>query len=371
MNILVIIIILIIYILVLFLIRHFIAKYLLAHVEKKQEHYEAIDVVIPWSGETTDKNRYDHGTEVEFACGTNRDDGIIKYTIRSICKNLPWVRNIIVFMEPPTDNISFIENEREEIKARVKFVDRSKYFINADKNCPSMNYYAVLVNIHRIPFLSEKWLELDDDIIIVRPMKIKDFFGDNSIKLDTNFKADSLYGNDEEVIVPESGSVDTRHTVKLPLKLPKQMNLNGNSHRIKPHLKSTWRKMYNEYTEWFNFVSSHRTRFCFTDWHKEASQEDPLDGSCYFEDTDCAYFWYMNQNDQVINKKSNTSGLIYDDLDLSSSELAGLIKNSTYNQLNINDTVVWESNTMDPEQFNDYKGRCERLHNALEIIFPY
>jgi hypothetical protein len=323
---------------------------------------DVVDVVIPWAGEPKDDTKH---------TGNNRDDGIIKYTIRSICKNMPWVRNIIVFMDPPTDNISFIKNESDEIKSKVRFVNRCKYFINSKDNCPSMNFYAILPNIHRIPFLSEKWLQIDDDIIITKPLSISEFFVGNNIRLDTDFKEDSLYGSEDKVRVPKSDRVAKAHYVKLPSKLPLRLQFNGNSHRIMPQLKSVWKNMYHDFTEWFEFVSSHKYRFCFGSPHT-TEVYDKLDGGCCGEDTQKAYYWYANKKNKVFYQKtSGMKSLEYNDI--SSPNLLNIIKNLQVPQININDTCIWEGGKTEllnhPKYFKQYENRLQNLHNALEMLF--
>jgi len=322
---------------------------------------DVVDVVIPWAGEPKDDTKY---------TGNNRDDGIIKYTIRSICKNMPWVRNIIIFMDPPIDNISFIKNESDEIKSKVKFVNRCKYFINSKDNCPSMNFYAILPNMHRIPFLSEKWLQMDDDIIIIKPLSISDFFCSNNLRLDTDFEEDSFYGSEDKVRVPKSDRVPKAHYVKLPSKLPSRLQRNGNGHEIFPQLKSVWKNMYHDFTEWFEFVSSHKYRFCFGVSHEVY---DKLDGGCCGEDTQKAYYWYANKKNKIFYKKrTRMKSLEYDDI--SSPNLLNSIKNLTVPQVNINDTCIWNSDKYEllnqSKYFKQYEDRLKNLHDALDILFP-
>lgn len=56
-----------------------------------------VDVVIPWSGDAVGDNS-----------GVNRDDGILKYTIRSVLLNMSWVRRIYVFADPMSHIPSFM-----------------------------------------------------------------------------------------------------------------------------------------------------------------------------------------------------------------------------------------------------------------------
>ena len=235
-----------------------------------------------------------------------------------------------------------------------------------------MNFYAIFINIHRIPFLSEKWLKIDDDIIITKPLSISDFFVSNNLRLNTDFGEDSLYGSEDKVKVPKSNRVPKAHYVKLPSKIPSMLRIGDNMHQIFPQLKSLWENMYHDFTGWFEFVSSHKNRFCFNSPYI-TEVYDKLDGGCYGEDTIKAYYWYANKKNKVFYKKtSGMKSLEYSDI--SSPNLLNIIKNLHVSQININDTCIWDSTKSEllnqPKYFKRYENRLQNLHNALEILFP-
>ena len=82
-----------------------------------------IDLVIPWSGEN-------NPGDVEYSSLVNRDEGILKYSIRSIIKYAPWIRNIYIFKDPPNNYPSWLNESK--VSHKIKIVDRCPYFKNKE-----------------------------------------------------------------------------------------------------------------------------------------------------------------------------------------------------------------------------------------------
>ena len=132
----------------------------------EKEHFDKkppfpIDVVIPWAGESDDLD------------GTNRDDGIIKYLLRSLVLYAPWIRTIFIFKDPPNNYPSWLDKNKAYPK--IQIIDRCMCFKNKN-HCPTNNSAAAYANMYKIKNLSEYFIEWDDDIILNRPLEIHKIF---------------------------------------------------------------------------------------------------------------------------------------------------------------------------------------------------
>ena len=149
------------------------------HNYQKIIYDEPIDFVIPWSGEPEND-----------LSGINRNDGVIEYLVRSIRFYMSWIRYIIIFMDPPVKQTFLTPIELK--KYGVRLVNRCEYFID-NNNCPSMNSFAIYANVHRIPFLSERYIMCDDDVTFSKPMSKEMFFHGKKINIQSTFKIKDLY----------------------------------------------------------------------------------------------------------------------------------------------------------------------------------
>lgn len=332
-----------------------------------EDNFDPVDVVIPWSGES--KNDIS---------GVNRDDGIIKYSIRSILKNLPWIRLIFVFADPMPRRPSLFQ----EFGQKVKLIDRCRNFIGGKENCPTENTYAVYANFHTISNLAEKFIVIDDDIVITKTLEKDNFFKNGKV-LHKVGKQTQLYkskyiimknGTGRQFIKQlNTGYGDAKPLVQLPSKYPFNAASGLSDHRPLPFLKSSLIGMNSDYQEWFEFVSSHRARFCFTDEDRYALKEHGnKNGACYQENTPGAVYWYMAKEKKLLSLNDITGHeMKYNDI--SSNKVLEVLQGNYY-FVNINDPVVWKSTKLQElatqKGLQAYNQRKQRLLLGLEKMFP-
>ena len=138
-----------------------------------------IDFVLPWvdSSDTQwqigkDKydnilNQEDNHTQTRF-----RDMHTLKYVLRSIEKNCPWYNKIYLITTGHTPDWLDISHPR------IKLITHEELFI--DKTAlPVFNSNAIEMNLVNIKELSEKFVYLNDDMIIWKPLKVDRFFTNN------------------------------------------------------------------------------------------------------------------------------------------------------------------------------------------------
>ena len=118
--------------------------------QQKQAEYKGVQK----STESADPARY-------------RDWGTLKYLLRSIEQNAPWVRKIFLV----TDNQKpewFVEQDK------LVIVDHKDFIPN--KYLPTFSSHTIENNMHRIPGLSEKFIYCNDDFFFLNKTKPEDFF---------------------------------------------------------------------------------------------------------------------------------------------------------------------------------------------------
>ena len=96
----------------------------------------------------------------------NRDE--IYYSILSIKKNAPWIRNIYIVTNCKLPQWA-------EADEKIHLIRHSDIFPNKE-DLPTFNAFAIENCLHRIKGLSEHFLYLNDDFFILKPVERELFF---------------------------------------------------------------------------------------------------------------------------------------------------------------------------------------------------
>lgn len=104
-----------------------------------------------------------HGSELRYL---SRNE--LRYSIRSVLKFAPWVRNIFIVTDDQRPRW-FVGNDR------VRIVDHREIFPDPSV-LPVFNSHAIESCLHRIPGLSERFIYFNDDVFLGRPSSPSDFF---------------------------------------------------------------------------------------------------------------------------------------------------------------------------------------------------
>lgn len=102
-----------------------------------------------------------------------RDLDNLRYSLRSVAKNAPWLNRIFIVTNGQSprwlDKSSGIRIVRhEEIFSNLKYL-------------PTFNSSAIDTQLHRIPGLSRFFIYMDDDFFFSRPVEAGYFFGKNGL----------------------------------------------------------------------------------------------------------------------------------------------------------------------------------------------
>ncbi|MBO4512154.1 MAG: Stealth CR1 domain-containing protein [Victivallales bacterium] len=140
---------------------------------------DKIDFVLPWVDGSDlawleQKRKYENGGE-RMAHGDAdanadcryRDYGLLKYWFRAVERFAPWVNRL--FFVTCGQKPDWLD----EANPRLVLVNHSDY-IPADY-LPTFNSNTIELNLHRISELSERFVLLNDDVFIIRPIQ-PDFF---------------------------------------------------------------------------------------------------------------------------------------------------------------------------------------------------
>ncbi|WP_405342234.1 hypothetical protein [Fibrobacter sp.] len=115
----------------------------------------------------TDKNLNRSGIKHIYK---DKDNDELKYSVRSILENVPWIRKIFILM--PNEKVRFFKSQ-EEIKDKIIYV-KDKDLLGYN----SANNVAFTLNLHKMEKfgVSKNFIYMDDDYFYGKSLKKSDFF---------------------------------------------------------------------------------------------------------------------------------------------------------------------------------------------------
>lgn len=135
-----------------------------------------MDIVITYvNGADPEWQRsYADYTQKPLIAKRYRDWGTLKYLLRAIERNLPFIGNVFL-----------VVSSRSQVPAwasdRLKVITHD--MIIPPSCLPTFNSTCIEMFLHRIPGLSEEYVYFNDDIIPVLPCRAEDFFRDGKAVL--------------------------------------------------------------------------------------------------------------------------------------------------------------------------------------------
>ncbi|MDG5799410.1 hypothetical protein QA597_03440 [Marinilabiliaceae bacterium ANBcel2] len=149
---------------------------------------EPIDAVITW----VDGKKSDHKKRVskclnQLKVETKAADptrfietGEFEYSIASLLRFAPWLNKIYIV----TDNQKpafWSKLKESKFKDKVKIVSHDVIFKGHTQELPTFNCRSIFTMLWRIPGLSERYIYLDDDFILLKPLSPENFFKNEKI----------------------------------------------------------------------------------------------------------------------------------------------------------------------------------------------
>jgi hypothetical protein len=150
---------------------------------KKKSTEHSIDAVILWVDGNDEKHQlkmlpYLENKEViKTKKFENRFTQVneIKYTVESILKFAPYIRNIFIITDNQTPE--FLMKNKNDFE-KVIIIDHKVIFKGFEEFLPTFNSRTIESFMFRIPNLSEHFIYLNDDFFLINPTKPEDFFID-------------------------------------------------------------------------------------------------------------------------------------------------------------------------------------------------
>lgn len=203
-----------------------------------------------------------------------RDWNILKYTFRSIEKYFSWVNKVYLV----TDNQK--PEWLDTNYSKVEVIDHKQ--IIDEKYLPLFNSSAILLNLHKIPNLSEEFILINDDMLFTSPIKQdtyfkdglpKDFMVENALTASIDFFKNLFNSmrlingtfNKREFIKTNLSKYFSLHygidNFRTLLSLPYRYYTGFQSiHCAQPYLKSAFEKVWELYPEKIEQTCTHKTR---------------------------------------------------------------------------------------------------------------
>ena len=103
-----------------------------------------------------------------YSSNRYRDSNELRYSLRSLEKYAPWVRNIYIVTDNQIPNWLNLENER------LFMVSHAEIFPNKS-HLPVFSSPAIESHLHRIPGLSKRFIYFNDDVFLGAPVLPEDF----------------------------------------------------------------------------------------------------------------------------------------------------------------------------------------------------
>jgi len=119
------------------------------------------------------------------------DCGEIDYCVASLLRFAPWLRTIYIVTDAQTP--ALIERLKgTPFEDRVRVVDHKVIFSGYEQFLPTFSSLSIEAMLWRIPGLAERFIYLNDDFQIIRPVAVEDFFRDGGVVLRGKWRATRL-----------------------------------------------------------------------------------------------------------------------------------------------------------------------------------
>lgn len=226
---------------------------------------EKIDIVVTWVDGTDpkwlkEKSKYVAEKSYSEADSKNRysPSDLFKYWFRGIENNMPWINKVFFI------TYGHIPGWLNKNHPKLKIIRHADYIPN--EYLPTYNSNIIELHLHRIRELSEKFILFNDDVYAVGKLEKRDFFVGDRVRDLAIYKPIVPYGSFSHTqinntIIMNKYFSDKKEIKKNPLKFFRFGNGKHNinnlvallypgiigymaSHIAQPHLKSTFKKVF-------------------------------------------------------------------------------------------------------------------------------
>lgn len=148
-----------------------------------------MDIVITYvdGNDPVWKQDYEKYTNVPVMQKRFRDWGTLKYLMRGIEVNMPFIRNVYLVVSHPSQVPEWVDQDNLKIVLHKDIIPEAYL--------PTFNCNPIEMHLHRIDGLDEEYLYFNDDLYPVAPCSPSDFFRDGKgvIKFSTHYFPCGMY----------------------------------------------------------------------------------------------------------------------------------------------------------------------------------
>lgn len=148
-----------------------------------------MDIVITYvdGNDPVWKKDYEKYTNVPVMQKRFRDWGTLKYLLRGIEVNMPFIRNVYLVVSHPSQVPSWVNAENLKIVLHRDIIP--------EEFLPTFNCNPIEMHLHRIDGLDEEYLYFNDDLYPLKPCEPTDFFreGKGVLGFSTHFLSSGMY----------------------------------------------------------------------------------------------------------------------------------------------------------------------------------
>ena len=181
-----------------------------------------------------------------------KDSNELLFSLRSVWENLSWINHIYII----TDNQTPTWMKKHPL---VTIVDHKEIIPN--HLLPTFNSNVIETYIDKIPNLSEHFIYLNDDMIILEKLNVSDFFDSNGIPIVrlTKAKRHVTHGDVEKQLASSNKSFLSTLQIAWLLfceKNQREIPFDTFSHSCDSYTKSIWKKCMIKYPEIYKHNTS-------------------------------------------------------------------------------------------------------------------
>jgi hypothetical protein len=108
--------------------------------------------------------------------------GEIFYCVASINRFAPWINKIYIVTDEQNPQLEpFLEQHFPQGYIPIEIIDHKTIFRGYEEYLPTFNSISIESMTWRIPGLSDKFIEFNDDLILAAPVTPEDFFGNEGV----------------------------------------------------------------------------------------------------------------------------------------------------------------------------------------------
>jgi len=144
-----------------------------------------IDAVITWVDGTDPsflkrKSKYADQSNMESINPTRFNEvGELNFVVKSIFKYAPFIRNIVILTDAQTPEIiNASKNWSKYYQNKIQLVDHKEVFRDHIDVLPTFNILSIEAMLYKIKGLSEHFIYFNDDVFLIKPTTIEDWFVD-------------------------------------------------------------------------------------------------------------------------------------------------------------------------------------------------